>query len=111
MEYATTPAIKFNTCYLLGFVLTFIELLNFQISTVSILFFRLAKKAMENRQALLQFLVCVMAGANCNCAWLCGLALFSLCNFIIAPLMPILFLHKLLIIYYLIFLVKLSLPH
>jgi len=30
VEFATAPAIKFATCYLLGLIFPFIELLNFQ---------------------------------------------------------------------------------
>ena len=73
VEFTTAPAIKFNTCYLLGFVLTFIELLFFQFYHLPDFVFRVGKKAMENRQALLQFLVIALACANCRCAWLCAL--------------------------------------
>jgi hypothetical protein len=42
------------------------------------LVFRVGKKALENRRALLQFLDCGLACANCKCAWLCVVAI-NLC--------------------------------
>jgi hypothetical protein len=39
--------------------------------------FRVGKKAVANRQALLQFSALALACVNCKCAWLCGLSKFQ----------------------------------
>jgi hypothetical protein len=49
------------------------KLLNLSIEVLPFpkkLVFRVGKKALADRQALLQFLVEALACANCNCAWL-----------------------------------------
>ena len=63
------------TCWAL--ISLFTELLHFQFLHCPDFVFGSAKKALENRQSLLQFLVCGVDCANCKCAWLCAL-LFQL---------------------------------
>ena len=81
-QIPTAPAINYTACYQLGvLVCQWFEII-FQFShsvfyfLKDLVFLVSAKSALENRQALLQFLICELACANCKCAWLCVLALY-----------------------------------
>jgi len=69
LDVTTKPPIFYSLCYLLGFLHLYHH---FQFSTTLILFFRVGRKALADRQALLQFLALALAGVNCKCAWLVG---------------------------------------
>ena len=69
-------------CYLLGFLLLSYELQQFHICHQPDFVFRVGKKEMEDRKALLQFLVLVMACVNCKCAWLLALAALLILNLV-----------------------------